>query len=191
MVRAIMQRLACLFALAIGAAGCGSLVDDRPATFPYIQAAIITPTCAKAECHSSYAQTDGENYGTLADTRISLLNGGWVIPDVNLDSPQNSGLVTIMTHGITSTFTNTTIRMPYDEPMPAEDIKLIEDWIGTGDALLIGAPGCQCVPVNGQGCFNGNPVPCDVNGNVTSLTPVTMCSASQKCDARTATCVTP
>ncbi len=132
-----------------------------PLTFLHIQAAIVSQTLQRRrQCHSSFTQEDGENYGTLADTRRSWLPpGGWVLPDVNVDDPSSSGLVTILTHGISSlksSFSNTMVRMPYDEPMPAEDIKLIESWIGSKDALGLGAPGCQCVPVSGQGCFNGN-----------------------------------
>jgi hypothetical protein len=184
-----MYRLALLVALS--AAACGSLDDDRPATFPYIQAAIINPTCAKAQCHSTFAQEDGQNYGSIDATRQSWILGGWVIADVGSVLPEDDGVIVICTHGITSTFTNTTVRMPYDEPMPAEDIKLIERWIATTDPDTgLGAIGAQCVPnAQGTGCFDNEPVPCSPDGNVTSLTPVMMCAQNETCSVEAGTCV--
>src|SRR5262249_59192541 len=47
-----------LFVL-LGAAACGSDVDDRPVSFSYIHAAIILPNCATSGCHSSLTRTRG------------------------------------------------------------------------------------------------------------------------------------
>nr|HEX4318496.1 hypothetical protein [Kofleriaceae bacterium] len=185
-----MQRLA-LFVALVAAGGCGDAVDDRPATFPYVQAAILEPTCAKAQCHSSFKQEVGDDFGSIDESRVSLLQNGLVIPDLNASDPQSSFLVQTLTVGVPSILDpGTFVRMPYDEPMPAADIKLIEKWIGSTNALGLGAPGAQCEPnSDGVGCFNGNPVPCDVDGNVTSLTPTTTCSNNQTCDVRSGTCV--
>jgi hypothetical protein len=176
----------------VAACACGSLDDDRPETLTYIQAAIIEPTCAKAQCHSSFAQVDGQNYGTLADTRLSWIQDGWVFPEIDDVGPQSQGLIVLLTHGLVSTFSDNVIRCPPDEPMPAEDIEFLERWLGSADALGLGAPGAQCVPnAQGVGCFNENPVPCSPEGNVLSLTPTTMCSASEICDVVTGSCKSP
>jgi hypothetical protein len=81
--------------------------------------------------------------------------------------------------------------MPYDEPMPAEDIKLIERWIvTTSEDTGLGAIGAQCVPnAQGTGCFANEPVPCSPDGNVTSMTPVMMCGQGQTCNVEAGTCV--
>lgn len=185
-----MQRLA-LFVALVAVGGCGDAVDDRPATFPYIQAAIFEPTCAKAQCHSSFKQEVGDDFGSVDETRVSLLANGLVIPDLSVDDPKSSGLVQTLTIGVPSILSpGSFVRMPYDEPMPAQDIDLIIKWIGTKNALGLGAPGAQCEPnAAGVGCFSGNPVPCDDNGNITSTTPTTNCASNETCDYRSGTCV--
>jgi hypothetical protein len=189
-----MHRLALLGLLA-AVGGCGSLDDDRPQTLQYIQAAILGPTCGKAQCHSSFSQEDGYNFGTFTDAQVSFVYSGLVFPDSSAMDPADSFLIKTLTVGVPSLKSpGTNIRMPYDEEMPAEDIKFLESWIGSTDSLGLGAAGAQCVPnAQGQGCFAsdlGSIYPCSPEGNLTSLTPVTKCSASQMCNARSGTCIT-
>ena len=198
-----MYRPGLLLALvAAGAAGgaCGSLDDDRPETLQYIQAAIIQPTCAKAQCHSSFAQEDAYNFGTFRDTQIAMVYA-LVIPDINSVSDQTareSFLIQALTVGVGSIQDpGTTVRMPYDEPMPIENIDFLEKWITDQDELGLGAPGAQCVPNDhGVGCTAATltgggtgPVPCSPEGNVTSLTPTTTCASNEMCEIRSGTCV--
>jgi hypothetical protein len=189
-----MHRLALLVALS--AAACGSLDDDRPATFPYIQAAILNPTCAKAECHSSFAQEVGYDFGSVDEARFSMVGDpSFSLPPLvnpGDTTPEDSYIIQALTYGSPGPVTpGTNVRMPYDEPMPAEDIKLIERWIETtDDDTGLGSIGAQCVPnAQGLGCYNGNVVPCSSDGNVTNTTPTTTCSSSDICETRTGTCV--
>jgi len=174
----------------VAACACGSLDDDRPLTLPYVQAAILEPTCAKAQCHSSFAQVGGVDLGSVDETRFSLLAYNWIDPNPDDEAPQDSGLIFELTVGyFAQDPADGIIRCPPDEPMPAEDIKFLERWLGSTDALGLGAFGAQCVPnAQGTGCFNGNPVPCSPDGNVLSLTPTTMCSAREIYDVATGSC---
>lgn len=103
-------------------AGCG-IEDDRPATLEYIHAAIIQPSCATANCHSSFAKADFYDFGTLESTRVGF--DRLVEPGAAAESE----LIRVLTSpggegGPT--------RMPYDAPLPNADINLIFTWIELG-----------------------------------------------------------
>ena len=115
------------------------------------RAAIFEPTCAKAQCHSTFKQEVGDDFGSVDETRVSLLaqrprhpgpqrRRSEVVgprPDADDRRPE---------HPVARQL----VRMPYDEPMPAQDIDLIIKWIGTKNALGLGAPGAQCEPERGR-----------------------------------------
>jgi hypothetical protein len=119
--------------------------DDRPATLKYITETILTPTCASAECHSSFTREVNDQFDSVAATRRSVVANGLVLfPDdtVDADAATNSYLVRSLRVGNPSLLDpgSGNIRMPFDAPMPEADIRLIEKWIGDG------AHGAQCEP---------------------------------------------
>ena len=147
MVRA-MFRLVVLAALA----ACGTATDDRPTTLPYITEAILQPTCGLAECHSTFTQAVGDVFDTVEGARASIVNNGLVVIPDNQANPAQSRLIQAVTVGLPSLLSpgSGKVRMPYDAPMPSEDIKLLEKWIAGG------ARGAQCIPSQGNVCVAPN-----------------------------------
>jgi hypothetical protein len=164
-----MHRLACGLALLI--AGCGVSTDERPLTVEYVTYAILSPTCGAAPCHSSFRQARGDVFDTIAGVRYSLVDNGLIkfdSPVYDPAKPGNSQLIQWLTK--TDPLGLGIGRMPYDAPMPNEDIKFLEDWIGAG------APGAQCDPDanNGFACNDKDQVRCGpdwVFGEVTQSCP--------------------
>jgi hypothetical protein len=182
-----------LVALLVSA--CGSATDDRPPTLEYLTEAILSPTCASAECHSAFKQAVGDEFDTPAATRRSLVGNALVVyPDDTLD-PSGSRLIRTLRVGMPSILSpgSGNVRMPYDAPMPEADIRLIEAWIAGG------ARDAQCVPnAQNRGCSAATSqagttyqvVECQ-DGNVGAV--VETCPATQICDFYTGNgqCVTP
>ncbi len=158
-----MRSLAWL-ALVIASAGCTRDADDRPRTLAYITEAILAPTCGKAECHSTFAQTEGDVFDTVVGARDSLVNNGLISIPTDEMSPTSSSLYQSITVGLPSEQgLSGNIRMPYDAPMPNEDVYLIEDWIAAG------AEGAQCIPDTGYVCNGNDLVACTADGNYGEL----------------------
>lgn len=111
-----------LVAVPLVLAGCG-VEDDRPATLEYIHAAIIQPSCAQANCHSSFAKADFYDFGTLEGTRDGFDR---LVEPGDGDS---SRLILILT---SPGGEGAPPRMPYDAPLPNADINLIYQWIEEG-----------------------------------------------------------
>jgi len=152
-----MVRTALLFALL---AACGSSQDERPLTIDYVTDAVLAPTCGSAECHSTFRQSRGDIFDTVKGARASLIDNGLVTfdsPDYNPAKPEQARLIQWVTQidpyglGIG--------RMPYDQPMPNEDIIFLENFIAAG------APGAQCDPAmfSGFACNNTTQVRCTVD----------------------------
>jgi hypothetical protein len=160
-------------------AACDS-VDDRPQTLQYIDSAILAPSCGKAQCHSSFKREVGDVYDTVAEARFTLIDNAQVVfPDsTSLAGPPcgTSYFVNELTVGNPSLLypnQREKVRMPYDEPLPFEDIALIEKWIASG------LEGAQCVPGPADlGCLGpssaGTVVSCDSDGNIPG--PLVKCS---------------
>jgi len=110
-----------LMGIALGAAGCGSDTDDRPARWSFISATITEPACATVSCHSAVAQRGGVNLSARGVGYDSLVMRNFVIPGDPIDSP-----VMFLMHAQGS------IRMPPDLPLPEVDIQLIGRWILNG-----------------------------------------------------------
>jgi hypothetical protein len=123
-----------VFAALLLLAACGVEVNDpnddpRPRTLQYISTAILKPSCASATCHSSFRQESNRSFSTVEETCQTLAAGANGAPgDVKVGVPEESKLIEVMVR--------TVDRMPYDQPMPSVDRKLIEDWIATGAAGL-------------------------------------------------------
>ena len=106
---------------ALGLGSCGGTTDDRPASWAFISATIIQPTCATVACHSDLAQKAGVD---LHDRELGyeiLTKRQFVRPGF----PDDSALVGLM-------HAQGAIRMPPDLPLPEADIQLIERWIMNG-----------------------------------------------------------
>ena len=109
---------------AVAAAACAD-VDNRPKTLEYITEAILQPSCGQYVCHSSYRMERGYAFDTVAMARRSL---ALIVVPGDLEA---SRLNTVLTR--------TVRRMPYDSPLPDQDIELIQAWI-IGGAKGLGTP---------------------------------------------------
>ena len=154
------MRLAC-FALLVAA--CGTTNDDRPLTVQYVTAAVLGPTCGAAQCHSTFAANDADIFDTVEGTRSSLVRNGLVrldsLPQYDPSNPGGADLITWVTQ--IDPFGLGIGRMPWDAPMPNEDISYLEKWIAAG------APGAQCDPGanGGMACNNKDLVQCKSDWN--------------------------
>ena len=113
----------------LGVVGCGE--EDRPASWRYIHAAIIEPSCATSSCHSEYAATFAvELYS--AERAYEILTGGTCGGGeppgrfVRPGEPDGSLLMSLLRGE------NVRTQMPPDRPLPEVDILLIERWIAEG-----------------------------------------------------------
>jgi hypothetical protein len=125
------MRLRFLLVASLGLGACAA-GDDRPATWSYISTSIIQPNCATSRCHSSVAAVQGLQLDSIRGGYVALTGGplrpGQRPPGSPLvvpGDPTASRLMTVL-HGIEAE------RMPPDEPLPPDDIALIERWILDG-----------------------------------------------------------
>ncbi len=136
-----MHRLAYL---AVAFAACG--VDNRPKTVNYVTEAVLAPACGAAQCHSTFGANGTDIFDTVVGTRASLIDNGLISFDstqYDPDNPANAKLIRWLTD--TDPFMAGIGRMPYDAPLPAEDLRFLEDFIA------VKAPGAQCDPDLGLG----------------------------------------
>ncbi len=151
--------------LVVALVACGTTTDNRPIDARYITEAILAPTCGAAQCHSTFSQNRGDVFDTLEGMRRSIVNNGLVVLDSTAfdpADPPSAALIQWVTKidplglGIG--------RMPYDAPMPNEDVYLLERWI-TGktkvqddrtpcSATLACPPGDTCQYPSGSGTGN-------------------------------------
>jgi hypothetical protein len=120
-----------VIAIALGA--CDT-VDQRPASWSYIHAAIIAPSCATASCHSNPASLAGLDLSTRTSAYAFLVGRTCDAPPHAGDAPGNfvfpydperSRLIYVL-RGEQS------LVMPPDVPLPDVEIELIERWILDG-----------------------------------------------------------
>ena len=102
--------------------GCAA-VDDRPAKFDYIVAAILRPGCATANCHDAMTRRQGLDFSTVAAAGATVDNEGLV--PIGGGDPADTQLIFLLT-------TDGDKRMPLDGPLPDADIQLISAWIMDG-----------------------------------------------------------
>jgi hypothetical protein len=145
-----MVRLALV--LAVASAACGTTTDDRPRTIQYVAEAILAPNCGDAQCHSTFRQSRGDIFDTVVGTRESLVRNGLILFDSTHYDPANPADSDLI-HWITETDPDGRGigRMPYDHPIPNEDVNFLEEYIREG------APGAQCDPdltTNHTACNN-------------------------------------
>ncbi len=143
-----------LFVVA-GLGACGGVHDDRPRTLEYITKAILAPSCASAECHSTFSQSGRRPknpgdptiplvFDTVMGARLSIYNDGAIVDHFEADADQLPTLIVNLTveHADAP-------RMPLDRPLPDADIELLHDWI------LLGGPGA-CVNDKKAGALIGS-----------------------------------
>jgi hypothetical protein len=113
---------------------CGSSDDDRPRDAQYITDTILAPQCGGAECHSTFAQSNGIVLDTYEGMRTTMVYGGlhgnllsFASDQYDPSAPQLSSLITWLTQ--IDPFMYGVGRMPLDEAMPNADIDLLEAWI--------------------------------------------------------------
>ncbi len=104
--------------------GCGSATDDRPATWSFISATIIEPSCATVNCHSAVAQRAGVDLHDRATGHKALVDRHFVVPS-DQSVPRMSALLYLLNG-------QGALRMPPDGPLPEADIDLIDKWIAAG-----------------------------------------------------------
>jgi hypothetical protein len=120
-------------ALLLATGACGE--DERPASFEYIQAAIIGPSCATASCHSAENAQAGLRLHDVASSYSILTGHACGGNDPDLEAPRNyvepghperSRLMYLLL--------GLEVRqpMPPDRPLPGGDIDLVERWILEG-----------------------------------------------------------
>jgi hypothetical protein len=135
-MRNVLGRAATLL-LPIGmlVAGCGGTAETRPADWAYISAAIVQPSCATANCHSTLAKRSGVVLDKTPDGYFQLVCRGFVRPT----RPSSSSLIALLKgQGVR--------RMPPDFALPDEDINLISQWITTGAEYSGPSPAVMCPP---------------------------------------------
>ncbi len=114
-------------------AGCES-IDERPATFGYIHAAILQPSCTTSNCHSSLTGQAGLRLDDPEAAYVALVgrtcdvgelpglpSGNLVVPF----QPTSSRLMYLLRGDEVDI-------MPPDLPLPEPEIELIEQWILEG-----------------------------------------------------------
>lgn len=127
------KRLLCAL-IGLGAIACGS--DDRPASWSYIHAAIVVPSCTTSSCHNAFVAPGGVVLEDREGAYTILLgrscedeqpgeaprDGNLVVPF----SPESSRLMHLLIGD------NVRRAMPPDRPLADADIDLIEEWILAG-----------------------------------------------------------
>lgn len=159
--------------VALALAACGTTTDDRPRTIEYVTEAILKPTCGQPQCHSTFRQARGDVFDTVTAARRSLIVNGLISFDsVQYDPATPSGALLIQWITQTDPLGLGIGRMPYDAPMPNEDVNFLELYIKEG------APGAQCNPdanPAGTACDNRAVYKCNADWTFGDL--VTQCAS--------------
>jgi len=175
-----MVRL-CAFCFVVAA--CGTTDDNRPLDAQYVTEAILAPTCGGATCHSTWAQHKGDVFDTLVGMRRSIVDNGLVSLDsLQFDpaDPASSTLITWVTK--IDPFGLGIGRMPYDEPLPNEDVHFLEKWITGPTKIRDDKTPCsntQACPMADDTCQYANPG--DAIGNCVNITYTAPAKGAQ-CD---------
>lgn len=99
--------------------------DDRPRTLEFVTEAILVPSCATANCHSSYTGAGGYALGTVAEAQTALGNPR----DVTPGAPEDSLLYQVIA---SPGGAGAPKQMPRDQPLANADKQLIYQWILDG-----------------------------------------------------------
>jgi hypothetical protein len=102
------------------AAACTGDPAERPATWSYLHAAIIAPSCATSSCHTARVRTAGVALDEAGEAYDALLERRFVVP-----GDPSSALMPLLEG-------DERRLMPPDAPLPAADVELIRSWIEEG-----------------------------------------------------------
>lgn len=116
--------------VSLSIAGCGSS-DNRPATWSFISATIMEPSCATVNCHSAIAQRAGLDMHDRESGFNSLVgamqaSGNYKGKNYVIPNDVESSSLFAWLHG------QGAMRMPPDVPLPQADIDLIAVWVSMG-----------------------------------------------------------
>jgi hypothetical protein len=137
------RSLAAALAVACGIAGAGcDVATDRPATWSYVHAAIIQPSCTTAACHSKLtaiaglALADREGAYNVLVGRVCGEPERPQDPGRNYVTPGSAAYSQLVyqLRGADSEGRAYRAAMPPDAPLPAVEIELVERWIDDGAA---------------------------------------------------------
>lgn len=173
MVRAMSRATFCALALLVGCAE----PDMRPLRVQYATETILQPSCGPAQCHSTFRQADGWAFDTVDQVRkfapdlITLEPRDRSTEPSFFGVPEASLLYLVLIRDEE--------RMPYDQPLPQNDIDYIREWIESG------AEGAQCNPENTHGCVGRQRYVCGEDGNLGALAE----SCMRGCNSLTGACV--
>lgn len=115
-------------------AGACAQVDDRPATWSYVYATVIQPSCTTSNCHSQQASTAGLRLHTR-EAAYTYLTGRLCNP-LNDDNQADHNFVVPYDPERSKLMYQLRGRevypMPPDVPLPDSEIELVERWILEG-----------------------------------------------------------
>jgi hypothetical protein len=119
------------FALGLLFSGCVE-ADDRPAHWSYVHAAILTPACTTAGCHSRLTSIAGLDLSDREGAYNILV--GHVCGDDSNAAPRNyitpgSSEYSTLIHQLRGDNRNV---MPPDSPLPDVEIEIVAHWIDLG-----------------------------------------------------------
>lgn len=122
-----------MLGILLAAASCDDAAD-RSASFAYIHASIIRPSCTSAACHSKLGSQAGVDLSTPAAAYLLLTGRGCDAPDVAGTPPANfvrpghpeSSELVYLLRGEGGSI------MPPDVPLPDVEIEIVERWILEG-----------------------------------------------------------
>lgn len=102
------------------ATACTGDPAERPATWSYLHAAIVAPSCATSSCHTARVQTAGVALDEAGAAYDALIERRFVVP-----GDPSSALMPLLEG-------DERRLMPPDAPLPAADVELIRIWIEEG-----------------------------------------------------------
>ncbi|MEZ4404023.1 MAG: hypothetical protein R3B06_28635 [Kofleriaceae bacterium] len=120
--------------VAVGAIAACADVDDRPADWGYVHAAVIAPACATVGCHSTAAAVAGLDLSSRTGA-YTFLTGRICGEPLSPGSPPRSYVApgspgySQVVYQLRGEGRN---RMPPDGPLPEDEIRLVERWILEG-----------------------------------------------------------
>jgi hypothetical protein len=163
-----MLRLALALAV-LPAAACTMSADTRPKTLEYVTETVLSPYCGSAQCHSSFTHSYNYTFDTVKGAQRSILDNHLAEAVTDSSDPAQARIVVVVANA--TGLTPEIGRMPYDAPLPEDDIKLLEAWVAAG------AEGAQCDPdaPEGVACNGDSVVECGPNGNFFTA-PLIVCS---------------
>jgi hypothetical protein len=132
--------MALLLALlvAVACTACDT-AEDRPATWSYVHAAVLTPACTTAGCHgklTAIAGLDREGAYNVLVGRVCGEPGRPQDPGRNYVTPGSAAYSQLVYQLRGEDLAGRPYRdvMPPDAPLPAVEVELVERWIDDGAA---------------------------------------------------------